>query len=1186
MAGISVKFRAVDDISSRFDAMVSAGTRALDTFDRLESAADSSYEAISSGSSQAAQSVERAASATDYWTDRIGNYDRNAMQAVWTTEELVEMGYMTEDALQQASDSLDEASNAMENFGEEADKTSDKTEEFGESASNAVLTLDDVLATAGIVMALKEIGEGFIKASDDAARFETSIAKLTTVADASVLSADQLSSQITQLSIDMAQGVNEITDSSYNAISAGVNTANAVEVVENATKLSVAGFTNVGSSLSVLTTALNAYGLEASEITNISDSLVMSQNLGVLTIDQLSSSMGKAISTASAYSVDLYNLESGYISLTKAGISVEESTTYISSMFNELGKSGSGVAKVLQEETGKSFGELMSQGYTLADVLEILYESVDGNAEAMMNLWGSAEAGKAANAIVNQGLETFNKNLVTLKSSAGATEKAYKTMTNTTEFATQRMENSFANLSIAIGDDLNPTVTDFKNRISDMVDGFTKFIDKHPSVTSLLTGIAVGLTTITIGIGGYAAATKIATLATAAWTAVMNMNPVFLAVTAVTALTAAVVTFATVLGDSVDEYDTWTDATRRQYDELRDLEQEYENAVDIYGETSEEALRLKYQVDELSDSFENNKKTLEDFYAECDAVVESSSKMVDNYEEGNRTLHSNELRTQALVQRLEDLSNSTDTSAGKQQEMEAIIAELNETVTGLNLSYGDLIDNQGAALTSLKAYAEMQAKQEKIQKQYQSYVDAIGMEAELREKLAEATEENAAAQERYNTASDKYFDYVVQITKYDTTGMAGLGLLWSKQYKDMDAAQKAYDETSSRVNQLTEQLNNQLNIQKECEEAWDELANSATDASSNLIDQNTAVNEAIAEHRTALEELAASYDAAYESAKGSIEGQYKLWDEVKEVVAMSQSSIEDALQSQLNYWTAYNANLDSLTSRASSIEGLSDLLADLSDGSAESAAMLEGLNNMNDTDLSAVVKQYSDLRAEQDNTAKSIAELETEFSDKLENIGDDMKEMIDGMSMEDGARINAKRTMDAYVDEIEAGIARAQSAIDSISFADQALSSGKLSPKSGPPASARPSITSPNVSEYAVGTESAAPGLALVGEEGPELVRFGGGEVVYTADETSNILSRDNSDSILVPPSESDNGKEVSNGDKTITLKIEGAGEVKVGGSGVSKEEVVALLLENMKGALMSILQTEIMEEGDMAYDF
>lgn len=122
-----------------------------------------------------------------------------------------------------------------------------------------------------------------------------------------------------------------------------------------------------------------------------------------MTIDQLSSSMGKAISTASAYSIDLYNLESGYISLTKAGVSVEESTTYISSMFNELGDSGSEVAGVIMEETGQSFGQLMKSGYSLADVLEILYNSVDQDSEALMNLWGSAEAGKAANAVINQG---------------------------------------------------------------------------------------------------------------------------------------------------------------------------------------------------------------------------------------------------------------------------------------------------------------------------------------------------------------------------------------------------------------------------------------------------------------------------------------------------------------------------------------------------------------------------------------------------------------------------------------------------------------------------------------------------------------------------------------------------------------------------------------------------------------
>ena len=69
---------------------------------------------------------------------------------------------------------------------------------------------------------------------------------------------------------------------------------------------------------------------------------------------------------------------------------------------------------------------------------------------------------KAANAVINQGLDTFNTNLDKLRNSAGTTEKAYATMTNTTEFATQRMENSFDNLAIAIGDDLNPTVSQFK----------------------------------------------------------------------------------------------------------------------------------------------------------------------------------------------------------------------------------------------------------------------------------------------------------------------------------------------------------------------------------------------------------------------------------------------------------------------------------------------------------------------------------------------------------------------------------------------------------------------------------------------------------------------------------------------------------------------------------------------------
>ncbi|WP_435270930.1 transglycosylase SLT domain-containing protein [Streptomyces sp. 1222.5] len=41
---------------------------------------------------------------------------------------------------------------------------------------------------------------------------------------------------------------------------------------------------------------------------------------------------------------------------------------------------------------------------------------------------------------------------------------------------------------------------------------------------------------------------------------------------------------------------------------------------------------------------------------------------------------------------------------------------------------------------------------------------------------------------------------------------------------------------------------------------------------------------------------------------------------------------------------------------------------------------------------------------------------------------------------------------------------------------------------------------------YATGTRSASPGIALVGEKGPELINFGGGERVYTAKDTAGMV--------------------------------------------------------------------------------
>lgn len=303
-------------------------------------------------------------------------------------------------------------------------------------------------AAAGVAVASYKVGS----------EYETALAKVGTIADTAAKPLATLSDEIMNLSSQTGIAAADIAEATYSAISATGDTANAVSIVAQATQLATAGFASTGDSLSTLTGIMNAYGMQAQDLESVSDSLIATQNLGVLTIGELSSSIGRAISTASAYGVGLSNLETGYIALTKAGISCDESTTYLSSMFSELGDAGSNVGKILTEETGQSFGQLMESGYSLADVLQILYDNCGQDSEALMQLWGSQEAGKASNAIVSQGLQQFNDWLGQVEDSAGTTASAYEKMQATVSAQTDILKNNIQNLGIQLYNSFSPAL--------------------------------------------------------------------------------------------------------------------------------------------------------------------------------------------------------------------------------------------------------------------------------------------------------------------------------------------------------------------------------------------------------------------------------------------------------------------------------------------------------------------------------------------------------------------------------------------------------------------------------------------------------------------------------------------------------------------------------------------------------
>ena len=377
---------------------------------------------------------------------------------------------------------LDKFTEGLGKAGEKAGKISDKMK----PASVAITGFGTAAAAASI-------------------NFEDSMAKVSTIADDTEVPLDDLKAGIMNLSNQTGISSDEIANNVYDAISAGQKTGDAVNFVSNSTKLAKAGFAEAGQSLDLLTTIMNAYGLEANEVGKVSDILINTQNVGKVTVGELSEAMGKVIPTANSNNVSLAQLSSGYAQLTSKGIKAAESTTYMNNMFNELGKSGTVAQKALKEATGKTFPELMKEGKSVGDVLNSMNDYAKKNGKSLADMFGSAEAGKAALVISGNQGKDFNNILKGMEKSAGATQKAFDKVNNTTGNDMKKALNQGKNALIGFGDVIAPFISIVAKGLSKVTTLFNKMSSGQKK---LVVGFGASFVGANLLLGGFSKLAK------------------------------------------------------------------------------------------------------------------------------------------------------------------------------------------------------------------------------------------------------------------------------------------------------------------------------------------------------------------------------------------------------------------------------------------------------------------------------------------------------------------------------------------------------------------------------------------------------------------------------------------------------------------------------------------------------
>ena len=348
--------------------------------------------------------------------------------------------------------------------------------EFGKIAGAATSTLKTigtvgVAAIGAVTAATVKFGADAVKA---AASYEQAFANASTLMSGSAEDLKQISDDILKVSTETGIAAEDLANSVYSAISAGISQEDAVEFAGKSAKLAAAGFTDVDTALTAVAKTLNAYGLDASHTDEIQKMLIQTQNLGITTVGELGASLAQVTPTAAAFGVSFDQVSASLAGMTAQGTPTAQATTQLNSLIAELGKDGTVASKNFARLTehiqagGLTFSEAMERGWDLADVLSLFDEEASATGKSMVDMFSSIEAGKAALSTYNS---DFASNLEAMGTEADVVGEAYDKVTGTYEHQMALIKNMWQNFKIEAGEAILPYITDLAQTALPIIQG-------------------------------------------------------------------------------------------------------------------------------------------------------------------------------------------------------------------------------------------------------------------------------------------------------------------------------------------------------------------------------------------------------------------------------------------------------------------------------------------------------------------------------------------------------------------------------------------------------------------------------------------------------------------------------------------------------------------------------------------
>jgi len=320
--------------------------------------------------------------------------------------------------------------------------------EAQDRASAKLGKFSGALKMAGVAVGAFAVGMG-VKAVQAAASFESGMTNVATLLDTSTENMDEMGKKVKEISKRIPVDMVDLTTALYNVRSAGIDAADAMDVLETSGKLAVAGLSTTEEAVDLLTSAINVYGDESHNSEQLADILFKTVKAGKTTVSELAQGFGKVAAIAKETGISIEDLSAATAVLTTGGIKAAEAQTALKAMISNVLKPTKDAIDV-SEKLGISFnlGALEAKG--LSGMLVEIADKAGDDKQALADLFGSVEAANAIFALTSEdGGAAMKKVLEDINSGTDSLTEGFNKQTESAANQYKMLKN---NLNVAMID--------------------------------------------------------------------------------------------------------------------------------------------------------------------------------------------------------------------------------------------------------------------------------------------------------------------------------------------------------------------------------------------------------------------------------------------------------------------------------------------------------------------------------------------------------------------------------------------------------------------------------------------------------------------------------------------------------------------------------------------------------------